>query len=84
MLTLNDSLELDLGTPKAPSVSGSFTPARLPIAVALSPASLSALAQARDAEVTLDTVRVRARTQELAEMNAFYRAARCGTFTKAH
>ena len=72
-----DTLRLDLGPFKAPTVTGR-TPVRLPAAVRLSSASFMALARARSATVSLDTLRVALGDAELAEINVMYRVSRCG------
>jgi hypothetical protein len=72
-----DTLRLDLGAFKAPSIMGR-TPTRLPVAVRLSPASFMALARAQSATVALDTLRLTLGDAELAEINVMYRVSRCG------
>jgi hypothetical protein len=72
-----DTLRLDLGPFKAPTVTGR-TPVRLPAAVRLSSASFMALARARSATVSLDTLRVALGDAEMAEINVMYRVSRCG------
>lgn len=78
MLLLDDSLTLDLGVPKLPREEGKIASPVLPIVVRLTPASLAAVARARKAEIRFESLRLELREDELADLNLFYRLARCG------
>lgn len=75
---LDHSLSLDLGVPKLPREEGTIRATRLPVVVALSPATLVAIARAGTAEASLDSVELELRPDELADINLYYRLARCG------
>ena len=75
---LDDSLTLDLGVPKLPREEGAIRATRLPVVVALSPATLVAFARAGTAEARLDSLGLELRPDELADINLYYRLARCG------
>ena len=78
IFVLDDSLALDLGLPKLPREEGTIGATRLPIVVALSPATLVALARAGTATARLDSLQLELRPDELADLNLYYRLARCG------
>lgn len=82
VLLLDDSLTLDLGVPKLPREEGRIVSPVLPVVLRLTPASLASVARAGRAEVRFDSLRLELRENELADLNLFYRLARCGLLIK--
>ena len=76
-ILVNDTLRLEFGAPKAPSFRGDRMPRFAPIIASLSLSNFLALSRAATATVSFRGVNIKAGQNELAALNALFRAFTC-------